>query len=217
MDIADIEQQHRENLTVKALDDIVNVRPLVSLGDDEIETYYDLNPTLKEKAQVMHNLKESHVFQYCWEWAAKELAGDNEDITNEDAITILEFEDVPSSLFEPCYSEFTRLYRSLKSGEIIFAEVDVLFKDFTNKYKELKEEFQIMSRLQSDDGTWINPRAQQIQQYHELHLAVDSAKVIAKLKEDLNLSGDFRVLVLLLNFVSIAVFTSPFITLHSDF
>ncbi|XP_066472974.1 E3 ubiquitin-protein ligase RNF213 isoform X2 [Tiliqua scincoides] len=200
VDIAEIEQKHRENLTSKALDDIVNVRHPASHGDDEIETYYNLSPDLKKNIQVMHKLKESHVFQYCWEWTAKELAGNAEDITNEEALTVLKLEDVPCSLFEPCYNEFTRLYKNIKSGELTFAEVDILFKDFTNKYKELKKDLQIMCEQHSDDGEWLDQRAQQIQQYHELHLAVDSAKVIDKVREGLNLSGDFRVLQLLLNF-----------------
>ncbi|KAK9407005.1 putative E3 ubiquitin-protein ligase-like, partial [Crotalus adamanteus] len=53
-----------------------------------------------------------------------------------------------------------------------------------------------------DNGEWIDERIQQIQQYHELDLALDSAKVIDKVKEVLKLTGNFGVLQQLLNLTS---------------
>ncbi|XP_077780215.1 E3 ubiquitin-protein ligase RNF213-like [Podarcis muralis] len=194
VEISEIEQKHSENLASKALDDVVNVRD-ISQSADKIETYYHLSPALKKIAEIVNNFKESDVFQYCWEWAAKKLVVDED-------IAALDLDEVPLSLFDPCYREFLRLYNSLKSGELMFSEVDMLFRDFTNRYEDLKKDFQVMCNLQRQDGgEWIDERIQQIQQYHELHLAMDSAKVIDKVREGLNLSGDFRVLQQLLNFV----------------
>ncbi|XP_042303497.1 LOW QUALITY PROTEIN: E3 ubiquitin-protein ligase RNF213, partial [Sceloporus undulatus] len=205
VNIAEMEEKHSENLASKALNDIVNVRHSNSNNIDKIETYYHLSPALKSISGIVDHYKDSHVFQYCWEWAAKQLVNASEDLideeqideekTDEEEIDTLDLDEVPRCLFDPCYSEFRRLYNSLKSGELMFAEVDALFKDFTNHYEELKKDFQIMCDLQSQDrGEWVYERIQQIQQYHELHLAVDSAKVIDKIREGLNLSGNFQIL-----------------------
>uniref|UniRef100_G1KRE3 RING-type E3 ubiquitin transferase n=1 Tax=Anolis carolinensis TaxID=28377 RepID=G1KRE3_ANOCA len=195
VNITDLEEKHSENLASKTLSDIVNVRHSISYSCDKIETYYHLSPALKSISTTVDRYKNSHVFQYCWEWAAKHPVNKVENLFEEEEVATLDLEEVPAFLFKPCYDEFCRLYNCLKSGELMFSEVDTLFKDFTNHYEELKNDFQIMCGLRSQDqGAWISERIQQIQQYHELHLAVDSAKVIDKVREDLNLSGDFKVL-----------------------
>uniref|UniRef100_A0ABM5FN25 E3 ubiquitin-protein ligase RNF213 isoform X1 n=1 Tax=Pogona vitticeps TaxID=103695 RepID=A0ABM5FN25_9SAUR len=201
VDIDEVEQKYSEDLASKALDEVVNVKDAMSHGDGKIETYYHLNPDLKKIYGTVGSFKDSHVFQYCWEWAAKQLASKTEDLISEEDTATLSLDEVPLQLFEPCCCEFHRLYLRLRSGDLTFAEVDVLFKDFTNLYEELRKDFQKMCSLQSQDrGEWIKKRVEQIQQYHELHLAVDAAKVIDKVREGLNLSGDFSVLQHLLNF-----------------
>uniref|UniRef100_A0A452ISC9 RING-type E3 ubiquitin transferase n=1 Tax=Gopherus agassizii TaxID=38772 RepID=A0A452ISC9_9SAUR len=173
-----VQEKYHENLDSKELAEIVDVRQLNFPMEGTLETYYNLSPELKKVAQIMHTYKDSHIFQLCWEREAQMMVEEDED-SEEQVIPILELDD----LFSPCYREYRRLYNDLKSGKLTFAEVDTIFKDFTSHYEE-----------------WIGQRLQQIQQYHELHLAFDSAKVIAKVKEGLNLSGDFRILQMLLNF-----------------
>ncbi|XP_060127041.1 E3 ubiquitin-protein ligase RNF213-like [Zootoca vivipara] len=197
VDIAEMEQKHRENLSSKALHDVVNVRHSVLQSDDKIETHYHLSPAQKKMTETLNNFKESNIFQYCWEWAAEKLASSTEDLSKEESIDILN----PDFLFKSCYNEFFRLYECLKSEELTFAEVDLLFKNFTNHYDGLKKDFQIICRLQpQDSGKWVEQRVEQIQQYHKLHLALGCVKVIDKVREGLNLSGDFSDLQLLLKF-----------------
>uniref|UniRef100_A0A8D2Q7Z3 RING-type E3 ubiquitin transferase n=1 Tax=Varanus komodoensis TaxID=61221 RepID=A0A8D2Q7Z3_VARKO len=202
MSIVEMEQKHRETLALKELNVVVKARSPVSDNTDKIETYYHLSPVLKEVSKHICNIKESHIFHYCWELTAKKLAEDADNLDSEEDIAILNLDEVPDFLFDPSYREFCRLYNCLKSGELTFAEVDALFKDFVNDYDEVKKDFQIMCGQHSHDGgEWIDERIHQIQQYHELHLALDSAEVIEAIKEVLNLSGDFKVLLHLLNFV----------------
>ncbi|XP_044312386.1 E3 ubiquitin-protein ligase RNF213 isoform X2 [Varanus komodoensis] len=199
--IVEMEQKHRETLALKELNVVVKARSPVSDNTDKIETYYHLSPVLKEVSKHICNIKESHIFHYCWELTAKKLAEDADNLDSEEDIAILNLDEVPDFLFDPSYREFCRLYNCLKSGELTFAEVDALFKDFVNDYDEVKKDFQIMCGQHSHDGgEWIDERIHQIQQYHELHLALDSAEVIEAIKEVLNLSGDFKVLLHLLNF-----------------
>uniref|UniRef100_A0A452ISB0 RING-type E3 ubiquitin transferase n=1 Tax=Gopherus agassizii TaxID=38772 RepID=A0A452ISB0_9SAUR len=196
LDIVEIEEKYHENLDSKELAEIVDVRQLNFPMEGTLETYYNLSPELKKVAQIMHTYKDSHIFQLCWEREAQMMVEEDED-SEEQVIPILELDD----LFSPCYREYRRLYNDLKSGKLTFAEVDTIFKDFTSHYEQISTDLQIMCKLDPvDNREWIGQRLQQIQQYHELHLAFDSAKVIAKVKEGLNLSGDFRILQMLLNF-----------------
>uniref|UniRef100_A0A452IRW8 RING-type E3 ubiquitin transferase n=1 Tax=Gopherus agassizii TaxID=38772 RepID=A0A452IRW8_9SAUR len=196
VDIVEIEEKYHENLDSKELAEIVDVRQLNFPMEGTLETYYNLSPELKKVAQIMHTYKDSHIFQLCWEREAQMMVEEDED-SEEQVIPILELDD----LFSPCYREYRRLYNDLKSGKLTFAEVDTIFKDFTSHYEQISTDLQIMCKLDPvDNREWIGQRLQQIQQYHELHLAFDSAKVIAKVKEGLNLSGDFRILQMLLNF-----------------
>ncbi|KAG8129193.1 hypothetical protein E2320_015980, partial [Naja naja] len=200
VDLIEVEQKHSGNLAEKILYDVVKVREPTSCSDDGIETCLHLSEDLKKVSKVVYDYKDSHIFLHCWEQAAKMLMGQME---NSDTEEPLDMEDVNYCLFDPCYKEFQRIYDSLKLGDLTFAEVNVLFKDFNNYYEELKKDFKIMCKLQAhDNGKWISERIQQIQQYYELDLALDSAKVIDKVKDVLKLSGDFSVLQQLLNLTS---------------
>ncbi|XP_026523023.1 E3 ubiquitin-protein ligase RNF213 [Notechis scutatus] len=197
VDLTEVEQNYSGNLAEKTLDDVVKVREPTSCSDDGIETYLHLSEDLKNVSKDIYHYKDSHIFLHCWEQAAKMLMDHMEDSDSEET---LDMEDVNKCLFCPCYKKFHRIYDSLKLGDITFAEVNILFKDFNNDYEELRRDFKIMCKLQTrDNGKWIDERIQQIQQYHELNLALDSAKVIDKVKDVLKLSGDFSVLEQLLN------------------
>uniref|UniRef100_A0A670Y6Z8 RING-type E3 ubiquitin transferase n=1 Tax=Pseudonaja textilis TaxID=8673 RepID=A0A670Y6Z8_PSETE len=193
-----MEQNYSGNLAEKTLDDVVKVREPTSCSDDGIETFLHLSEDLKNVSKDIYDYKDSHIFMHCWEQAAKMLM---DHMENSDSEETLDMEDVNNRLFYPCYKKFQRIYDSLKLGDITFAEVNILFKDFNNDYEELRRDFEIMCKLQTrDNGEWIGERIQQIQQYYELNLALDSAKVIDKVKDVLKLSGDFSVLQQLLNF-----------------
>ncbi|GAB0197590.1 E3 ubiquitin-protein ligase RNF213 [Grus japonensis] len=74
-------------------------------------------------------------------------------------------------------------------------EIDTIFQEFTNHPDDLKTELNTICKLRpEEDRDWVNQRFQQIQQYHEMHLTFDAAKIIANVRESLNLSGDFSVL-----------------------
>ncbi|XP_075760215.1 E3 ubiquitin-protein ligase RNF213 isoform X4 [Pelodiscus sinensis] len=198
VDIAEVEQKYHENLDSKELAEVVDVRQLNSLMEGTLETYYNLSPELKKVAKTMHTFKDSYIFQLCWERATQMMVEEDEEWEGQ----IIPISDL-GEFFSPCYREYRRLYNDLKSGTLTFADVDSVFRDFTSQYEQIRTDLQIMCQLDPvDNKEWIGQRLQQIQQYHELHLAFDSAEVIAKVREGLNLSGDFRILEVLLNFTN---------------
>ncbi|XP_069916285.1 E3 ubiquitin-protein ligase RNF213 isoform X2 [Oryctolagus cuniculus] len=206
VDFGEMAVRHAEDLSRGRLNAAVTVRLPGSSGE-ELATHYRLSPQARGMAEQIDLLKDSHVFQLFWEEAAQSLGrplrlpeplGAAEDEPQRPVVTLDAAHD---ALFCPCYERFLRFYRNLKSGEVTLAEVDVVFRDFVSKYSSLALELRAMSAVdgQSMRG-WIYGRVQQIEEYHSLHRAVHSAKVILQVKEDLGLTGSFNILYTLLNF-----------------
>uniref|UniRef100_A0A8C4L8F9 E3 ubiquitin-protein ligase RNF213 n=1 Tax=Equus asinus asinus TaxID=83772 RepID=A0A8C4L8F9_EQUAS len=178
LDFGEIEERHLEDLSSKRLNEAVT--PRVSLTSDlEWTTHYNLSPQVVEMARMIDLLQDSHIFQMFWAEATESLSEPVEESERQ----ILQLEEAYEDLYHPCIEKFTKLYHDLKSGEVTFGEIDAVFRDFMNKYSDLE-------------------RVGQIKEYHHLHQAVNSAKVILEVKENLGLTGDFGVLCTLLNFVS---------------
>lgn len=208
-----MEFQHLEDLGLKRLNTVVNVdkRPL--------QTYYSLSSKLKECAQRMHSFKDSLIFQQFWEEAAQQAVEEHEssgeeceslEEEEEDSfVAALDLDNVFHCLISPCFKSYERLYDDLRSGSLTLLAVDKIFQEFTNHPEDIKPELNTMCKLRpGEDRGWVAERFQQIQQYHEMHLTFDAAKIIANVKESLNLFGDFRVLENMLDIVSTHFFSS---------
>ncbi|XP_061866845.1 E3 ubiquitin-protein ligase RNF213 isoform X2 [Colius striatus] len=192
VDVGEVESQHLEDLGSKRL------KTVVSVGKRPIQTYYSMSPNLKEFALKMHCLKDSLIFQQFWEEAAQEAGeccGSSEEQEGDNVVPALDLDNVFSSLISPCFVSYGTLYDDLRSGSLKLSAVDRIFKEFTNHPEDIKTELNVMCELRpGQDRDWVEQRFQQIQQYHELHLAFEAAKIIASVKESLNLAGDFSIL-----------------------
>uniref|UniRef100_A0A8C3EPZ3 RING-type E3 ubiquitin transferase n=1 Tax=Corvus moneduloides TaxID=1196302 RepID=A0A8C3EPZ3_CORMO len=192
MDVGEVEFQHLEDLGSKRLNQVVSV------GKKPLQTFYSLRPELKEFVHKIHSFKDSVVFQQFWEEAAEE-----------ENVPELDLDDVLSSVIRPCFDNYAMLYDDLRSGSLTLSAVDRIFREFTNHPKDLRAELNTICGLwPEEDRDWVDQRVQQIQQYHEMHLTFDAAKIIAHVKESLGLSGDFSILENLLHIVSISDFGS---------
>uniref|UniRef100_A0A8C0I728 E3 ubiquitin-protein ligase RNF213 n=1 Tax=Balaenoptera musculus TaxID=9771 RepID=A0A8C0I728_BALMU len=197
VDFGEIAERHSEDLSGKRLNQVVTVSLSATSLDSTWTTHYNLSPEVQEMARNADLLKDSHIFQIFWREAAQELSEPEEELERK----IFHPEEMYQYLYGPCFKRFTQLYQDLKSGEVTFGEIDDIFKDFVNKYSDLTKDLQTMCALYpSDQKDWIKERVRQIEEYHHLHQAVDSAKVILKVKENLALTGDFGVLHTLLSF-----------------
>uniref|UniRef100_A0A663EII0 RING-type E3 ubiquitin transferase n=1 Tax=Aquila chrysaetos chrysaetos TaxID=223781 RepID=A0A663EII0_AQUCH len=210
VDVGELEFQHLEDLCSKRLNTVVNV------GKRPLQTYYNLSPELKEFVQKMHSFKDSLTFQQFWEEAAQEAGKEyksseeeEEEEEDDNIVPALDLSEVFCSLISPCFVSYERLYNDLRSGSLTLSAVDTIFQEFTNHPEDLKTELNIICKLRpEEDRDWVDQRFQQIQQYHEMHLTFDAAKIIANVREILNLSGDFSILENLLDIVSIPFFSS---------
>ncbi|KAM6317270.1 E3 ubiquitin-protein ligase RNF213 isoform 4-T4 [Podargus strigoides] len=205
VDVGEVEFQHSEDLCLKRLNTVVNV------GERPLQTYYSLSPELKVCAQEMHSFKESLIFQQFWEEAAEKVGRDcgtsgmdygSSGEKEESVVPELDQDDVFHSLICPCFMSYARLYDDLSSGSLTLSAVDTIFQQFTNNPEDIKSELNTICELSpGGDRDWVDQRFQQIQQYHEMHLTFDAAKIIANVKDSLNLSGDFTILENLLDII----------------
>lgn len=175
-----------------------------------VVTMFELDIDVKRMAEVLHTFRKSYIFTLCWDWQAHEYSrmesnyeSDQEESDHEEADIVVTPENIHDEIFQPCYSRYQQIYAQLKNGTLPLEEVDKLFKDYRGRYEELSADLAIMCSIDpADDKLWIERKVQQIEQYHELHLAVESAQVVQMVKETLCLQGDFHILDLLLTVVS---------------
>ncbi|XP_062362182.1 E3 ubiquitin-protein ligase RNF213 [Cinclus cinclus] len=195
VNVNEVEFQHSEDLCSKRLNQVV------IMGKRPLEAFYNLSPELKEFVHKMHFFKDSLIFQQFWKEAAQKAGKEyecdypEEEEDEEEMVPDLDLDDVLDSMIRPCFDNYALLYDDLRSGRLTLSVVDRIFWEFTNRPEGLRAELDTICGLQAaEDRGWVDQRVQQIQQYHEMHLTFDAAKIIAQVKDSLGLSGDFRIL-----------------------
>lgn len=198
----ELELQNQENIDQMTLDEFMEVHRLDGHTSDVtgVVTYFNLCNVTRQMAFDLNAFRESLIFALCLENQAKELSHNHIDT---DEIEVYTLDEIHSKIFQGSYDNYKRIYESLKSGTLSLEDVDSIFEVYKDKYDEMKNDLEIMCRINlSDDRRWIRRRIEQIQQYHDLHQAFDSAKVIMDVRETICPQGDFKVLQSLLDVVS---------------
>lgn len=209
VNVADMEERQQVHIEVMPLHDFMEVHEFDQVPSSMAGTvtYFDLDETIRNMAEVLFTFRDSYLFQVCWEKQAKILATEEMEDDEHDEHKVVDIQATPEmihdDIFVPCFDDYKDIYTCLKNGSILLENVNQLFRAYKGKYEELAQDLDIMCRVdKSTDKQWIHTRVQQIEQYHELHLAVASAQIIMKVKEALCLQGDFRVLETLTEVVS---------------
>ncbi|XP_022619645.1 E3 ubiquitin-protein ligase rnf213-alpha-like [Seriola dumerili] len=162
-------------------------------------TYFDLCDVTRQMASELHAIKDSLIFKMCWRTQVEELSRDQSDTDDTEHLDgneeIYTLDHVYHNIFQSCYSKYEGLYSGLKSGEVLLEEIDSMVEIYEGKYAELQKDLDIMCRINpTDNRKWIRGRISQIQHYHDLHLAMESAKIIMDIRNTLCPEGDFTVL-----------------------
>uniref|UniRef100_A0A3Q3AP92 RING-type E3 ubiquitin transferase n=1 Tax=Kryptolebias marmoratus TaxID=37003 RepID=A0A3Q3AP92_KRYMA len=195
------------NIETMPLDHFMVVNQFDQLASDPlagIVTYFNLDEEIRDMAKELFAFKDSYVFKIYWEKRAIRLAMEEKEDDESDEDGIADIQATPDMIYNdiylPCFHEYKAIYTDLKKGSIRIEVIRQLFGLYKDKYADLTKELDIMCKLEkSADKQWIHIRVEQVKQYHELHLAVASARVIMKVKETLGLHGDFKVLETLMN------------------
>uniref|UniRef100_A0A672LGP9 RING-type E3 ubiquitin transferase n=1 Tax=Sinocyclocheilus grahami TaxID=75366 RepID=A0A672LGP9_SINGR len=201
VDFEGLEDKCRNDIDEMDLDMFVDVHLLNQIPSAiRVVNYFELEDDVRSMAEVLNTFKDSYIFRMCWRNEATKFAQDYGAVSSEGDAVITP-KKLHSDIFTPCYNAYKNIYTGLKDGSITFENIDVTFRDYKGKYKELGAEVAIICRLDhSDDRRWVQTRVPQIEQYHELYLAIQSAEVVMMVKETLCLQGDFQVLEKLLSF-----------------
>ncbi|XP_028310203.1 E3 ubiquitin-protein ligase rnf213-alpha [Gouania willdenowi] len=200
VDIEDLERKQQTNIEVSQLNHFMMVHQLgqTPCPEDCFVTLFSLTDEIRKMAEVLHKLEQSYVFKMFWGKQAKLLAAEEMegDPDHRSVVDILATpEQIYDDIFLASFGKFKDIYTRLKNGSIRLEEVNQIFSVFKGKYQELAQDLEFMCTVDnSTDYDWITTRVRQIEQYHELHLAVASAKIIMTVKEVLCLRGDFTVL-----------------------
>lgn len=217
VDVADMEERQQVNIEVMPLDHFMEVHQFDQMPSPMagVVTYFNLDEEIRNMAEDLYTFRDSYIFKVCWENQAKLLAAAEMEEDSPDECEVADIMATPEmihdDIFKPCFANYKDIYTCLKNGSISLEEVNHLFHAYKGKYDELAKDLDIMCRVdKSTDKQWIHSRVQQIEQYHELHLAVASAEIIMKVKETLCLQGDFRVLETLTEVVSVHVWNNVY-------
>ncbi|XP_061703162.1 E3 ubiquitin-protein ligase rnf213-alpha isoform X2 [Syngnathoides biaculeatus] len=205
VDVRDMDDRRRVNIELMHLDLFMEVHPFDQLPPPMagVVTYFKMTQDIRQMSDILYKFKDSHIFILCWKeqgkrWASENAVHDN-PVEEDVQCKTLTLDELHAEIFKPCVDTYTDIYTHLKNGTIKLKQVNRLFSNYKSKYAELARDLDIMSKVdQSTDKQWIHTRVQQIEQYHELHLAVTSAEVIMAVKRTLCLEGDFTVLETLL-------------------
>ncbi|XP_034144887.1 E3 ubiquitin-protein ligase rnf213-alpha isoform X2 [Esox lucius] len=207
IDVKELERKNLENIDLMNLDEFMEVH---SFDKDSskmtgVVTYFNFCDVIRQMASKLHAIRESFILTMCWEKQAKGLSHKQLDTNDEELQPEMEREVftldlIHRKIFQSSYDHYYKIYESLQSGTISLKEVDSIFEAYKGKYEDLEKELKIMCKMNySDKGKWIKGRIQQIQQYHDIYLAFESAKVIMTVKETICPQGDFKVLQTLLD------------------
>lgn len=201
VNVEEMEERQQVDIEARRLKDFMEVHQVEILPTDQtgVVTYFQLDEEIRAMAEVLYTFQDSHLFKTCWEKQAKLVAAEEMEEDNpepqEVAVIMATAEVIHEEIFKPAFSDYENIYALLKSGQITLKDINQLFGSFQGNYDKLTQELNIMSRVENGtDKPWIHSRVQQIEQYHELHLAVDSAEIITMVKETLCLQGDFSIL-----------------------
>ncbi|XP_032900200.1 E3 ubiquitin-protein ligase rnf213-alpha-like isoform X1 [Amblyraja radiata] len=183
-DITILEESYKANVQNRPLNELVRIESWTgeqtkSRPAPDVK-YFNVSSDIKAMAFKMQEMADSIVVSHCWEEAARASNYDEETLN-----------DLCSSIWDLCFTDYTNLCEKVESGAITFLEVDRMFYDLREHPDEIEKELAIMFRVVKGISL-PQERLRQIKEYYKLHLAADSARMIQNMVTELELQGDFR-------------------------
>ncbi|XP_063350782.1 E3 ubiquitin-protein ligase rnf213-alpha-like [Pelmatolapia mariae] len=199
VDFSGLDKKFEQNIETMNLNEFMKVYTLDGLTSPTTVnvTYFNLCGSPRQMASELHAIKDSMIFKKCWTNQVLAVSKDQPDTDNTehcDRNEVYSLEQVYDKIFQTCYTNYKRLHKNLKSGELLLEELDSFFDVYKGRYENLKKDLDMCRVDPSDDRKWITGRIKQIQQYQDVHLAMESSKIIMDLKNMLCPEGDFSIL-----------------------
>ncbi|XP_074524614.1 E3 ubiquitin-protein ligase rnf213-alpha-like [Halichoeres trimaculatus] len=200
VDFKGLDEKLNQDTDMMNLSEFMEVHTLDGQTSNTVKvTYFNLCDITRRMASEIDAIKDSVIFKTCWKKQVEDLSREKPDTEDSESLNdseeIYTIDLIYSKLFKSCYSQFKALYEGLRSGELPLEEIDNILEDVEGNFQGLEENLRIMCRTDSSDNRkWIKTRVHQIEQYCDLHLAMDSAQIIMDIRNTVCPEGDFQFL-----------------------
>ena len=135
---------------------------------------------------------KGNIFIFIWDKFATEF--------HKTILRPLEIDELIEHVWKPTFKEWGHLHHILKTGEILFSELESICERFDQK--TLKREFLLLEGVESDNKiNWIQERTDQMNKYRNLQNCLDGASVIMEVVEEFELEGNFKAIEQILKLV----------------
>lgn len=193
-----LDKRHRTDLERIGLNKLVSVQPFnpdkqCEQVASQVVLWYGTDPEVLEMAREMSEVRESSLLLSYWQEEAKSATS----WASGDRPVSLTLSDVCHEVWKPCVNGFRQLGQRIADSSVTFEELDRTLERVGDQgcgtliRKELELMERILTNVKGQQSGWAKQRHRQIQQYRQLHDASESACVILKIRERLQLSGDF--------------------------
>ena len=151
-----------------------------------VVSFFQLSPKAKVMMASLSKLRDSEFLRQFW----KENGNRALDCAEEKRENrgLLSVDGVEELVWTPSKHELDSFVERFLSGVITFEEVDKYFKVLCEKGCIAKE----INLITSGNGSLINHRIDEIEQYYELENYVDAARSILEFKTLVGLEGNFQ-------------------------
>ncbi|XP_065826355.1 E3 ubiquitin-protein ligase RNF213-like isoform X3 [Oscarella lobularis] len=175
----------------------VSDRPISSLArrsdDGSIAVvYFALPQEVGQYIKPLNRLQPSLIFQQLWRDRGDQV---NEERGKDDAAAALpmNLDELVQQVIEPVFTVWEMMCGRVKKGDISLHEVKTLFGRFSGDRKKLETELRLMER--SINTKWVTERVDQICLYNTLSKAVNAARAVIRVCDELNVSNSFPAVV----------------------
>ncbi|CAJ1060881.1 E3 ubiquitin-protein ligase rnf213-alpha-like isoform X2 [Xyrichtys novacula] len=194
-----LDEKLRQDIEMMNLNELMEVQTLEQTSHTAEVTYFNLCGITRQMAAELEAIKDSVIFKMCWKNQVEDLSQEQGDTEESEDLSeggkVYTLDMVYSKIFKSCYNKYKALYEGLKSGELPLEEIDSILEDFDGRSEDLPRDLGMMCRTDpSDKKQWIEKRVHQIEQYRDLHLAMDSAQFIMAIRNSVCPKGDFHLI-----------------------
>ncbi|XP_030630710.1 E3 ubiquitin-protein ligase rnf213-beta [Chanos chanos] len=198
-EISILEQQYKSDQQGVSLNKLVTAQPCYCKVDlveltSAVVLCYSCDLKVQNMAREMHEVRESNLLLSSW----NETATEETSMILDSTPVSMDLTQVYDYIWKPCLTAFYQLGLRIAQGTVNFKDLDKALKgcedkgDGTQMKKELKLYASKLENFQGLEENWVEVRLDQIQQYRQLCHVADSASAILRIRDKLNLQGNFE-------------------------
>ena len=150
----------------------------------EPHQYFGLSPDVLKTLQTLAECYKSRIYVTIW----------NEILNNmqQKQPSHKPMEDIVNTIWPQAWDRFTNIVKNLGTGTIGLYEVQTLFCKFYRSTTDVKKELQVMCNVTKQGWNIVDRRVKQVEKFVEVQTCLQSSDAILRVRDTMELSGDFR-------------------------